>query len=283
MRRSTLPPVPGRLARGVLTCAAAAVLGAATAQGATIRWQTLEPGLELAQTPAPVKSEAGNSVVTILRADLRRFDLKLLSAKTLKTENRTAKAWAESARLVAATNAGLFARDYKTNVGLMIDRGADNNPRLNKFGALLGFNRKSSRLPRAAIIDRHCKRVARFKRQYHTIIQGPRLWSCGGKNRWSPRRKAWSMALFALDRQGRALFLFTRSPYTVFAFANMIRRMPLGIRTGIYLDGGRPAQLYVKAGGKELELTGAFGSTGGAWLNFGARPVPNVIGLVRKQ
>lgn len=255
----------------------------APAYAKTIKWQKLEPGLELARTKAPKKSDSGNSIITILRADLRRFNLKLLSAKTLKTENRTAKVWSEKAGLVAAINAGLFAKDYKTNVGLMIDRGADNNTRLNKFGALLGFNRMRRGLPRAVIIDRHCKSVRRFKRQYHTIIQGPRLWSCRGKNRWSPRKRAWSMALLALDRRGRVLFIFNRSPYTVYAMANMIRRLNLGIRTGIYLDGGRPAQLYVRAGGKELELTGAFGSTGGAWLSFGARPIPNVIGLVRKQ
>jgi len=248
-----------------------------------IQWQRLEPGLELAQAKAPVASASGDSRITILRAELRRFALTLRSAKTLRTENRTAKVWAQTSGLVAAINAGLFAKDYKTNVGLMIDRRAINNARLNKFGALLGFNRKSRRLPQAAIIDRHCKSVRRFKRQYHTIVQVPRLWSCRGKNRWSPRRRAWSMAILALDRKRRVLFIFTRSPYTVFAFANMIRRMPLGIRTGVYLDGGRPSQLYVKAGGRELELTGAFGSTGGAWLNFGARPIPNVIGLVRRK
>lgn len=255
----------------------------AQAQSRAIRWQKLEPGLELARTKAPKASESGNSIITILRADLRKFDLKLLSAKNLGVENRTAKVWAGRAGLVAAINAGLFAKDYKTNVGLMVDRGKINNRRLNKFGALLGFNRTSKRLPRAAIIDRHCKSHRRFRRQYRTVIQGPRLWSCRGSNRWSPRRRAWSMAIFALDRKGRALFIFTRSPYTVFAFVNMIRKMPLGVRTGLYLDGGRPSQLYIKAGGQEIELTGAFGSTGGAWLKFGARPIPNVLGLVRKR
>lgn len=276
---------PARIA-GALTAGVAALTAAAPAPAqaaSAIRWQMLEPGLELARAKAPVTSDSGNSIITILRADLRRFDLKLLSAKNLGVGNMTAKAWARKYRLVAATNAGLFAKDYKTNVGLMVDRGRVNNSRLNKFGALLGFNRTSRRLPRAAIIDRHCKSHRRFRRQYRTVIQGPRLWSCRGQNRWSPRRRAWSMAVFALDRRGRALFFYTRSPYTVYAFANMIRKMPLGLRNGLYLDGGRPSQLYVNARDRELEVTGAFGSTGGAWLNFGARPIPNVLGLIRKQ
>jgi uncharacterized protein YigE (DUF2233 family) len=91
------------------------------------------------------------------------------------------------------------------------------------------------------------------------------------------------MAVFALDRRGRALFLFTRSPFTVHAFANIIRKLPLGVRRAMYLEGGRPAQLYVKAGGTKVELTGAFGSTGGTWAVFPARPIPNVLGLARRK
>lgn len=263
-----------------------AALGAPafSAEAATkVDWRQLEPGLDLARITSPVPAKAGNSVITVLRADLKRFRLTLLSVKFDGGENRTAAEWARPRGLVAATNAGLYARDFETSVGMMIHGKKVNNRRVNGMGAILAFNPRSRRRAPARLIDRRCEKFGPWRRRYRSFLQGPRLWTCNGRNLWSPKKQAWSMAVFALDRRGRALFLFTRAPYTVHAFANIIRRLPLGIRRAMYLEGGRPSQLYVKSGATELEITGAFGSTGGAWAVFPARPIPNVLGLVRRK
>lgn len=259
------------------------LLADASAAKSAITWKRLEKGLELARAVAPIRAEVGDSIITILRADLRHFRLRLLSAKILNRERQTAAGWARKYKLLAATNASLYARDLMTSVGLMVDGRLVNNKRVNGMGAILGFNPRSRRIAPLRIVDRRCEGMRRVRRQYRTLIQGPRLWDCRGRNMWKPEKGAWSMAVLATDRRNRVLFLYTRAPYSVHRFANMIRRMPLGIRRAIYLDGGRPSQIYIKAGGTEVEETGSFGSSGGAWLRFSARPIPNVIGIERRK
>jgi hypothetical protein len=267
-------------------CLIAAALGAsadAVEAADTVDWRQLEPGLELARIKSPVPAKAGDSVITVLRADLKRFRLTLASVKFDGGNSRTAAQWARAHGLVAATNAGLYASDLETNVGMMVHGRKVNNRRLNGMGAVLAFNPRVRNQPPARLIDRRCEKFGPWRRRYRSFLQGPRLWTCRGRNLWSPKKGAWSMAVFALDRRGRALFLFTRAPFTVHAFANVIRRLPLGVRRAMYLEGGRPSQLYVRAGGTTLELTGAFGSTGGTWAVFPAQTIPNVLGLARRE
>jgi hypothetical protein len=51
----------------------------------------------------------------------------------------------------------------------------------------------------------------------------------------------------------------------------------------MYVEGGPEAQLYVRGGGREVELVGSRGtSLFDSGDNQRAWPVPNVIGLVRR-
>ena len=42
---------------------------------ADLAWRTLEPGLESAEVPLPIKSAIGDSTITVLRIDPAHFDL----------------------------------------------------------------------------------------------------------------------------------------------------------------------------------------------------------------
>src|SRR5262245_65861826 len=57
----------------------AATPGAAAA-APEAAWRSLEPGLDLGEFASPRKSERGDSIVRVLRADTRRFELRLMSA-----------------------------------------------------------------------------------------------------------------------------------------------------------------------------------------------------------
>ena len=50
----------------------------------------------------------------------------------------------------------------------------------------------------------------------------------------------------------------------------------------MYVEGGPEAQLYVSAGGREVELVGSHGSSFAGIENNYALPIPNVIGVRRK-
>jgi hypothetical protein len=74
-----------------------------------------------------------------------------------------------------------------------------------------------------------------------------------------------------------------RSLYSTHDVINALLALPLDLRNAMYVEGGPEAQLYVKAGDVERELTGIYDSslvdpdtTAIAW------PIPNVIGVARK-
>ena len=114
------------------------------------------------------------------------------------------------------------------------------------------------------------------------LIQSIRMVSCRGENVWAPQNKMWSTAAVGMDKQGRILFIHVRSPYTTHDLVNMLLQLPIDLKRAMYVEGGAEAQLYVNTGKVEHEFIGSY-STGTREHdeNSFARPVPNVLGLVR--
>jgi hypothetical protein len=54
-----------------------------------------------------------------------------------------------------------------------------------------------------------------------------------------------------------------------------------GLREAMYVEGGPEAQLYVNAGGRELEFVGSHGSSFAGIENTQPLPIPNVLGVRR--
>ena len=71
-----------------------------------------------------------------------------------------------------------------------------------------------------------------------------------------------------------------RQPLAV--MIGMLLEMPLGLRNLMYLEGGGPAQLCVRAGGAAIDLTGCYDVDGPAGGEEALpSPIPNVIGVAR--
>ncbi len=249
---------------------------------AAIVWRAIEPGLALARVAAPIKSTDGDSIITMVRIDPKRFQLRLATARAHGEKTQTTADWAKQLGFVAAINAGMYLKDYSTSVGYMRDGRRVINPRLNAFRAVLAFNRRSRRAPPVFIIDRTCAPFKKYRRRYATFIQSIRMIGCRGRNLWKPSTKAWSIAAIATDSRGRVLLIHCASPYSVHRFIAMLQGLKIGIKRAMYLDGGSPASLFVGAGGVKLNLYGTHGSSGPT--TFPApRSIPNVIGIVRRK
>jgi uncharacterized protein YigE (DUF2233 family) len=244
----------------------------------------LQDGLEFARIKAPVKARDLDSMLTLVRIDPKHFELRLMMANFHGEQSRSAREWAKEFRLLAVINAGLYLKDHKTSAGLMIDRGKVNNPRLNRWGAILAFNPKNAKDRAVRLVDRRCENFKRIRTRYQTFVQGFRMMTCRGGTTFRKSDKRFSIAALAIDRRGRILFLMSASPYSTYEFSQIIRRLRLDIRRAMYLEGGRDAQLYVKAGDIEAEVVGKcgrfFGCTTG---NPTPRDVPNVIGIVPRK
>ncbi len=228
-------------------------------------WRTLEPGLELAAFDSPIKASIGDSRVHALRIDPARYSLRLFDASAPDHgAKRTAKGWADAKGLVAAINAGMYLTDRRTSVGMFRTGGHVNNDRLHKtYNAVLAFdpNAPGPDVPAVRIIDLACDEpgAAEQVAAYASAVQNMRLVGCQGENLWPKNsQKKHSSAVVATDSAGRILFLFIRSPYVVHELIEILKTLPIDMQRAFYVEGGPPAQLFVGAGGEELELVGSY-------------------------
>ena len=279
----------GRWERGATAACALALLGAAAVRsvraadhdGPAITWEVLEPGLEFGTATAPMASTAGDSRIRLLRIDPTRFELQLLnSSASADGAPLTAKDWAHRYGLAAAINASLYQADQRTSTSLMKSRTHTNNPRLSSYNAVLLFDRLDTAVPPVQIVDRTCRDLAGVQNRYGAMVQSIRMVSCDGANVWSQQpENRWSTAAVGIDQRGNLLFIHVRSPYSTHDLIDGLLALPVGLREAMYVEGGPEAQLYIDAGGRELEFVGSHGSSFAGIENTQAMPIPNVLGV----
>jgi Phosphodiester glycosidase len=267
----------------VLLAATAPAPPATIPGGGPPAWQPLEPGLELGVFQGP-PAPSGDRRIHVVRLDPARFELKLLNASAPGEGSlRTAREWSERAGAVAAINAGMFMEDWRTSVSLMRRPGHVNNPRVTKDKAVLAFDRADgAAVPPVQIIDRDCQKLDELMPAYRSFLQSIRLVSCQRKNVWAASDKRWSTAALGVDGAGRVLFVHARTAWPVHELVDALLALPIDLQRAMYLEGGPEAQLFVRAGGRELELAGALHATADAFGESQAWPIPNVLAAVRR-
>ena len=248
-------------------------------------WRKVDEGLSVAEFDSPMKSNAQDSRITIVRIDPKLYSFKLLCASEHGRTKMTARNWCEKFSLIAAVNAGMYQTDGFTNVGLMKTFNHVNNARLNNlYKAVLAFNPLEPKIPEIQIIDLKCQAFETIGSKYQTLIQNIRMIGCRQENVWAKTNQLWGMAVFGIDKSGNALFVFTEAPYSGHDFANVLLSLPLSIFNALYLEGGFEANLFFSWNGVELERVGTR-ETGFQEDSPRAvpRPIPNVIGITKKR
>ena len=248
-------------------------------------WRTLEPGLDLGEFASPRPSRRGDSIVRVLRADPRDFELRLMNASAPgQGRALTAREWCTRGGLAAAINASMYQADHRTSVSLMQTSTHINNRRTSKDRAILAFEAREESAAPVMIIDRECDDFEALRGRYGTLVQSIRMLSCKGENVWSQQPRRWSAAAIGTDGQGRVLFVHVRSPYSVHDLIGILKDLPLGLSRLMYAEGGPEAQLCVRSGGEEHEWVGGYESgVREEDDNRVAWPVPNVVGIARRE
>jgi hypothetical protein len=246
-----------------------------------LKWQQLAKGLELGLFLSPQPSEAGDSLIRVLRIDPKYFRFRLLNASAVKDGRPlTARQWCRQNDLVAAINASMYQTDHKTSVSLMRTKSHINNPRLSKDRTILAFDRQSPEVPLVKIIDRECEDFKAWKKKYGSLVQSIRMISCKGKNVWRQQPQKWSTAAIAMDRQDKILFIHVSSPFSTHDLINILQQLALNISRAMYCEGGPQSQLYIRHGKKEYNFFGGFDINLNENINNPAFwPIPNVIGI----
>lgn len=247
-------------------------------------WKEIDKGLLFQEFDAPIKSPFGDSKITVLKINPAYYSFQLVTAKEHMKENKTAKDWAKENKLLAAINAGMFLDDGKTNTGLMKNFEFVNNAKQSGDKSVVAFNRKDESVPEFQLIDLECHNWEMLQDKYNTYSQGIRMIDCRGNNKWTQQDKKWSMVSIGTDKEGNVLFLFTRSPYSVHDFIDMLLKFPIDIKNTQYLEGGPEASLYINDNGTVIEKFGSY-ETGFNENDDNNEfwKIPNVIGITKKR
>ena len=246
-------------------------------------WQTLAPGMELGTFSVGQSGKPYKSQVTILRIDPVYWSLEFTGISLTGDSNgKTARQWSRTHQFTAVINAGMFATDYQTHIGYLRFRGHVNNDNVNNYQSVAAFDRRREDLPHFRLFDLDSPdiKLSSILRDYASVVQNLRLIKRPGQNRWQRKDEYWSEAALGEDSSGRILFIFSPHPYNMHDFNNELLNLDINLVAAQHLEGGLQAQLYVNAGGVELELSGNqasdFHQQNG--ISF-AWPIPNVLGV----
>jgi hypothetical protein len=252
---------------------------------ATLRWQTLQKGMQLGIFRSPQPAGSGNSLIRIVRIDPAGFKFNLLMASADNNGKAlTVKQWCRQNNLVAGINASMYQTDYKTSVSLMRTKAHINNPRLSKDKTILAFDRVRPDVPWVKMIDRQCEDFGFWRKKYGSLIQSIRMISCKGKNVWRQQAKKWSTAAIAIDNQRKVLFIHVGALYSTHDLINILKQIPLGISRAMYCEGGPQAQLYVRSKDREYEFVGGFELNANETLGSPVSwPIPNIVGISARK
>lgn len=247
-------------------------------------WTKIDDGLFYIEIHAIHESNIGNNNITVIRINPDLYSLILLSASELKVNGLTVKKWVENYNLIGAINAGMYQSDYKSNVGYMKNYSYINNSKLyEKYFSITAFNPIDSTASPFRIFDSDETDIKQIEKSYNTIIQNLRLIKHPGLNKWSKQNRRWSEAALGQDKFGNILFIFSRSPYSMYEFNQSLLSSPIHIECAQHLEGGPEASLYLNYRGIEIKKAGSYET------DFNENddnneywPIPNVIGVIKK-
>jgi hypothetical protein len=261
--------------------------GAAPAPAGGVSWRALEPGLDLGSLRLPGEPADESHVVTVLRLDPKRFEVRLLCARAEKAHRtRTPRQWCVERGALAAINAGMFMSDGLTACGLMRTAGHVNNPVLGRYQALLVADPSDPALPPAQVLERDAPDFSRLLGLYRTAAQNIRIVASRPVPHvvWQDRSGRWSQAAVGQDGQGRILLLYGGVARNPADLAAGLLQLPLDLKSLMHTEGGPTAALCVRAGGVDREWAGGAASAAAAPGDVApAEPVPNVLAVFRKR
>ena len=242
-------------------------------------WEELEAGLQFASLPAQTENAAS---IDMLRIDPALFRFSLHSASAGDPAPHSLPAWAEREKLALAINASMYLPDFVTSTGYLRYGSHVNNPRIhNKFGAFFVAEPDTPDLPQAAILDRECDPWEKYLPRYRLVAQNYRLIDTNGRVLWLPGGPEHSIAAVGQDKQGHILFIHCRAPMTGEAFAAALLRMPLALRSLMYVEGGSQAAMLVSC--PRLRRLWLGKSSVAFWSPpEGGGALPNILGARRR-
>jgi hypothetical protein len=236
--------------------------------------------------PAPSGVATGDDrggLVTLVRFDLSRYRLTLITEAENEGAWRTLPEWAAREHLVGGINAAMFEPEGRAS-GLLVDEGVERAPDDPRFGGVLAFDPNDPSEPPFVMVGRECDGVdlASLRARYRSLVANYRMLDCDGAPIAWVDESVYSSAAFARDRDGRFVLLHAETPYRMRDLAVTLANPALGLTDVHYVEGGPKASLWVDdETGAPRSLVGSRVEEDGH-MERGPRPIPNVLGLLAR-
>lgn len=268
--------------RKMIVFAVLFVVTASLGENSAPQWKTLAPGLEIAVFKAIHRAPQGDSKITILRIDPASWDLEFAGSSHTDSEGQTTRAWCASKNFTAAINAGMFRQEGGSHAGYVVSGDHVYSRKITSYQSLAAFHPRDAAHPRFHIfdLDAPAADVPHIIKDYSAAVQNLRLIQAPGVNKWRQENKRASEAALGEDKDGHILFIFARSPFSMYEMNQELLAANIGLVAAQYLEGGPEAQMYVHAGGTELEMFGSYETAfEESDKNSESWPIPNVLGI----
>lgn len=244
------------------------------------QWKFLAKGIEYGIFHVNSPLRIGDGKIHIVRLDPAQVKLKLLLASEHDKKSLTTAEWCKDYNLIAAINAGMFQKDFLTNVGYLRNGLYKQNKRWgSKYKSVLAFDPIKTGLPPVIMVDLEEPDAMKKLEDYNAVVQNLRLLKGNGINVWEKSHKKWSEAAVGMDNKGRILFLFCWLPYSMWEFNEMVNSLNLGVTRLMHMEGGPTASLSIRSRNVNVDLAGGLeAATEQDDNNSELWPIPNVIG-----
>ena len=215
-------------------------------------WTTLAPGLTQATFPTARATPVGDSTFVVLRIDPAQWQPAVLTVRDVDAPYPLgSRAWAHTTGAPLVTNAGMFATDHRTHVGYLRTATHVNSAGVNQYKSVAAFTPLRDGLPPFRIYDLDVTPMDSIRARYQSVMQNLRLIKRPGENRWGMQDQRWSEMALAEDAAGHMLLVFSRSPYPMHVFNEILLDLPLDVVAAQHLEGGPEAQLLVRPPGQD--------------------------------
>jgi hypothetical protein len=246
-----------------------------------VTWKRRAAGLEIARVSYPFDILCGDSTIGLIRIHRDSASFHLYSAALSGGQSMTAEDWAIKEDVQLVFNAGMYIPGTLRSKGQMNVRGSWNQSEsLSSFGGIFFLDGAAGN--GFDIKDKSCREAKNGIESYSSHFECMRILDyLGIPLSWEKKKQRCSMLVAAEDSLGNLVLAFCRSPMSQSEMARFLSRLPIGLRTALYLEGGPETSLFINLPGKKPEhWIGTYVSD--TWEktdNQEFRLLPNVVGI----
>ncbi len=240
-------------------------------------WKTLQPGVEFGSLRGEPYCRRGSSNLALLRLDPSKVDLRVYHySRQPDHAPLTLFQWQGRLGALAVFNAGQYYPDF-SYMGLLVSGGdvISGQPHPSFHAALVSAPAAGG--VGARVLDLERDSLDGRRPQWREVAQSFMLFDTRGMLRVRKSEQVANRTAVAEDRRGRIVVVTSEGGYTLWEFARLLKRAPLGLSHGMSMDGGHEAELCVRSGNFRYA---SFARWEDAEHGEGAVPLPAVIAVM---